>query len=98
MDFLQGQSIVHRTNETVLADVAFKKKSLILYYFTGLDCDACRAFDPKLFEVYNEALFRRIELAVVIISNDENKEDFLTNLRTNYNDWYAIKFGDELNQ
>ncbi|KAK6617254.1 hypothetical protein RUM44_005585 [Polyplax serrata] len=96
MDFLRGKTIVQKVTEPVPADIALKKKNLVLYYFTSGDCDACRAFDVKLREVYCEATFRRFELAVIVVSCDDNKENFLTNIRTHYSDWYVIQFDDEL--
>lgn len=98
MDFLQGKHILHKGNQLILADTALKKKVLILYYFTASFSETCRSFDLKLKEIYSEASLRKIELGILVISSDSNKNDYLNNYKTNYLEWFATPFDDEINQ
>lgn len=99
MDFLQGKQLLHRGEELIPADNILKKKtSLVLYYFTANNCVPCKSFDLKLKEVYKEASNRKIEMCIVIVSTDEDKESMISNIKENYVDWYAIPFKDELSE
>lgn len=96
MDFLQGKQLLHKNEELISAEVAIKKKILILYYFTAKDCEPCRSFDHKLQNVYREATARKIDLCIIIVSTDGDRESMMSNWKDNYGDWYAIPYEDDL--
>ena len=63
-----------------------------------MDCDTCRVFDDKLHKVYSEAVLRKLEIAIIVVSLEQKEDDFLNNKKKYYKEWFAIPFKDELNQ
>lgn len=98
MDFLQGKQLLQKNEELISADAVIKKKILILYYFTAKDCEPCRTFDVKLENVYREATTRKIELCIIVVCTDGDKESMMSNWKDNYGEWYAVPFEDDLNE
>ncbi|KAL5552878.1 hypothetical protein UlMin_040279 [Ulmus minor] len=65
----------------------------ILLYFSAHWCSPCRAFTPKLSEIYNEIKAKGEAFEVIFISSDRDQSSFDEYFSSM--PWLAIPFGDE---
>ena len=65
----------------------------VLIYFSAHWCPPCRAFTPKLIEVYNEIKAKENAFEIIFVSSDRDQSSF----DEYYSDmpWLALPFGDE---
>lgn len=65
----------------------------IILYFSAEWCPPCRAFIPKLIEMYHEIKAKDTEFEVIFVSSDREQpsfDEFFTTMP-----WLALPFGDE---
>ncbi|XP_047318776.1 probable nucleoredoxin 1 [Impatiens glandulifera] len=86
LDFVIGKEGV----KVPISDLVGKT---ILLYFSAHWCPPCRAFLPKLTEVYNQIKEKDAEFELIFVSSDRDQASFDDYFATM--PWLALPFGDE---
>eukprot|EP00792_Barthelona_sp_PAP020_P008806 TRINITY_DN3250_c4_g2_i2.p1 TRINITY_DN3250_c4_g2~~TRINITY_DN3250_c4_g2_i2.p1 ORF type:complete len:136 (+),score=36.04 TRINITY_DN3250_c4_g2_i2:36-443(+) len=66
----------------------------IVFYFSAHWCPPCRAFTPKLVDLYNQA--NRDDLEVIFVSSDKTVEGQMQYMNELHMPWLAIPFGPKI--
>lgn len=69
-----GTKFLHK-NDTVEIS-PFKTNKIVCLYFTASWCPPCQGFCPILIDFYNEINSIEKKLEIILVSRDQNKEDF----------------------
>jgi len=91
---LLGEGLLNNKGEEVkTSDLSCKKGSVIGLYFSAHWCPPCRAFTPKLAEVYNEIKEAGNDFEIVFVSSDNSEKEF----KSYHGEmpWLAIPFNNE---
>ncbi|GAB4839792.1 hypothetical protein Ancab_020502 [Ancistrocladus abbreviatus] len=83
--------LINRSAEKVLVSDLVGKN--ILLYFSAHWCPPCRAFLPKLVELYHKIKERNEAFEVIFISSDSDQDAFNEYFATM--PWLALPFGDQ---
>lgn len=67
-------------------------KKLTAVYFSAHWCPPCRAFTPKLVDVYNQATKQGLDFAVVFVSFDNSAEDMMDYMKQVEMPWTALPY------
>lgn len=92
MDFLKGKLLLHLGSEPILAESKIHDGTLVLYYFTSMNCDRCTLFDKKLEEVYSQALIKRMKILIIVVPTDDGGDN--DKVLNNYPEWYILPCND----
>jgi len=96
MDMLQGQELVNKAGNTVLANHALKDKTVIAFYFSAHWCPPCRQFTPLLARAYAASRTKGQggNVEVIFVSSDRTEADLQKYMKESHGDWLAIPFDD----
>uniref|UniRef100_A0A1J3IYZ3 protein-disulfide reductase n=1 Tax=Noccaea caerulescens TaxID=107243 RepID=A0A1J3IYZ3_NOCCA len=81
--------VLGKDGKVLVSDLVGKN---ILLYFSGHWCPPCRAFTPKLVEVYKQIKERDAAFELIFISSDRDQESF--DEYYSQMPWLALPFGD----
>ncbi|KAH9366047.1 nucleoredoxin-like protein 2 isoform X2 [Haemaphysalis longicornis] len=94
-----GKTFVMGDGKELSADEVLKDVKVVALYFSAHWCPPCRMFTPVLAEAYKEMKEEAAApVEVVFVSSDRSSNDMLSYMRESHGDWYAVKFGDPLQQ
>lgn len=89
---LFGEQLLDRAKTRVsVADLDGKKVGI---YFSAHWCPPCRAFTPRLVEVYNELRSAAKPFEIVFVSSDRDEASMLQYMKEMKMPWLAVPFGD----
>jgi nucleoredoxin len=91
---LFGEGLLNNKGEEVkTSDLSCKKGSVIGLYFSAHWCPPCRAFTPKLANVYNEIKKAGNDFEVIFVSSDNSESEF----KSYHGEmpWLAIPYDNE---
>jgi nucleoredoxin len=94
LNSLLGEGLLNNKGEEVkTSDLSSKKGSVIGLYFSAHWCPPCRAFTPKLAQVYKEIKEAGNDFEVVFVSSDNSESEF----KSYHGEmpWLAIPHGNE---
>eukprot|EP00976_Prorocentrum_cordatum_P100634 1192309-Prorocentrum_minimum.AAC.2 len=89
MEALFGSTLLGKGGDVKVGD-ALAGKEVVGLYFSAHWCPPCRAFTPKLAEVYNGLVASGKSFEIVFVSSDKDEEQF-----NEYYDempWLALPF------
>jgi len=89
---LLGEQLVDRSKSRVaVGDLQGKKVGI---YFSAHWCPPCRAFTPRLVQVYEELRSTGKPFEIVFVSSDRDEASMLDYMREAKMPWLAVPFGD----
>ncbi|KAI9564079.1 hypothetical protein GHT06_007817 [Daphnia sinensis] len=94
MDMLQGQKLVKKQRQSILADTALANKDIICYYFSAHWCPPCRMFTPILADFYRDLPDDGVEC--IFVSSDRSENEMIQYMEESHADWLAIPWGTQL--
>ncbi|KAK8758761.1 hypothetical protein V5799_003615 [Amblyomma americanum] len=92
MDLFRGKTLIQKDGSEHLADDVLKDASVLALFFSAGWCPSCRLFTPLLARAYKAQ--RKVE--VVFVSEDRSSFAMIGYMRQSHGDWYAVKYGDPL--
>ena len=90
-----SQNLINNKLEKVPA-TALEGVPLIALYFSAKWCGPCKAFTPKLIELYNEVNKTEKRLEIVFVSGDNDEDQFQAYFKDM--PWLAVEFDDALDE